>query len=272
MYGHSDRRPTNCTAHPWTLLFADDVMLASETPYELERQVNQWKERLGQFGLRLNLAKTEYLESGSQSDGSILIDGSPLTKTQEFRYLGSRIAASGDTLPDARARVNAAWLKWREVTGILCDRKMPLYLKSKIYRTVVRPVALYGAECWPATKVHERTLHAMEMRMLRWSLGVTRLDHIMNENIRKTCGVAPIQEKMREARLRWYGHVSRADANSVAKRVLALSPNGRRPQGRPKKRWMDCIREDMQIVGAQPDDSGDRAKWRTRCKTADPKL
>ncbi len=72
----------------------------------------------------------------------------------------------GDTISDARARINAAWLKWRQVTGVLCDKKMPEYLKAKVYKTVVRPVALYGAKCWPATKKHELALHAMEMKML----------------------------------------------------------------------------------------------------------
>ena len=106
--------------------------------------------------------------------------------------------------------------------------------------------------------------------MLRWSLGVTRLDHVINEDVRKTLGVAPISEKMREARLRWYGHVVRADAESVARRALALSPDGQRPRGRPKKRWMDCLREDMQVTGVRPAVAADRTKWKAKCRKADP--
>jgi len=78
-------------------------------------------------------------------------------------------------------------------------------LKAKIYRSVVRPVALYGCECWPAGANHKRALHAMEMRMLRWNLGLTRLDHVTNLDVRTQLKVAPITEKMRQARLRWYG-------------------------------------------------------------------
>ncbi|VDO19925.1 unnamed protein product [Heligmosomoides polygyrus] len=105
---------------------------------------------------------------------------------------------------EVNSRVSVAWSKWRSLTGVLCDMKMPECLKSKIYKTVVRPVAMYGAECWPATKETESRLSVMETKM-RWMAGVTRLDRIRNAAIRQKFGIAPIADKMREARLRWYG-------------------------------------------------------------------
>ncbi|EPB70216.1 hypothetical protein ANCCEY_10702 [Ancylostoma ceylanicum] len=72
--------------------------------------------------------------------------------------------------------IACAWLKWRESTGILCDRRCSRVLKGKIYRTVVRPAMMYGSECWPVTKAHERMLNTAEMRMLRWACGLTRRD------------------------------------------------------------------------------------------------
>ena len=87
-------------------------------------------------------------------------------------------------------------------------------------------------------------------------------DHVMNTDIRKRLGVMPIAEKMREARLRWYGHAVRSEEDSVAKTAMRLSPPGRRPRRRPKKRWLDRLAEDMKIVGAAPDDAHNRAKWR----------
>ncbi|VDP25416.1 unnamed protein product [Heligmosomoides polygyrus] len=70
-------------------------------------------------------------------------------------------------------------LVWRSLTGVLCDRKIPEQLKSKIYRAVVRPVAMYGAECWPATKEVEARLSVKETKMLRWTAGVTCMDRTM---------------------------------------------------------------------------------------------
>ncbi|KAK6736535.1 hypothetical protein RB195_019303 [Necator americanus] len=82
-------------------------------------------------------------------------------------------------------------------------QEVPVRLKSKIYRTVVVLLPL-RIECWPTTKALERVLHAMEMRMLRWTIGVT-LKKVSNDTVRSIFGVVPITEKMKEARLRWFG-------------------------------------------------------------------
>ena len=257
--------------HPWTLLYADDVELASRSRQELEDSTVRWDARLSKYGLRLNIGKTEYLECGEQTDGTINIGGQPLKKVTKFKYLGSQVTSDCGTITDARARANAAWLKWRQVTGVLCDRRIPTYLKSKIYRTVVRPVALYGAECWPVIKKHEQILSTMEMRMLRWSLGLTRWNHVKNIDVRRRLRVAPILAEMRRARLQWYGHVLRSADDSVAKVALNSHPEGRRPRGRPKQRWLDTIRYDLRTANLTPEDAADRVKWRSRCN-ADPAL
>ncbi|VDP55954.1 unnamed protein product [Heligmosomoides polygyrus] len=123
-------------------------------------------------------------------------------------------------MAEVNSRVSAAWSNWRSLSGVLCDRKIPEHLKSKIYRAVIRPVAMYGAECWPATKEVETRLSVMETKMLRWTAVVTRMDRIRNDAIRQKFGVVPIADKMREARLRWYGHVLRGKEGSV--RVIGL--------------------------------------------------
>ncbi|VDO23027.1 unnamed protein product [Heligmosomoides polygyrus] len=62
----------------------------------------------------------------------------------------------------------------------------------------------------------------METKMLRWTAGITRLDRVRNESVRQRFGVTPIFEKMREARLQWYGHVLRAKGDTVRKTGLNL--------------------------------------------------
>ena len=84
-------------------------------------------------------------------------------------------------------------MKWEEVSGVVCDRKMPVKLKDKVFKTIIRPAMTYGSECWAVKKKDENKLNSVEMRMLRWTRGKTRLDHIRNEDIRKEADIKPVE-------------------------------------------------------------------------------
>ncbi|KAF7642981.1 hypothetical protein LDENG_00246950 [Lucifuga dentata] len=66
-----------------------------------------------------------------------------------------------------------------------------------------------------------------------------------SEYIRGTAHVRCFGDKVREARLRWFGHVQRRDSEHIGRRMLRLELPGRRPRGRPKRRFMDVVKEDM---------------------------
>ncbi|VDO86743.1 unnamed protein product [Heligmosomoides polygyrus] len=232
---------------PWSLLYADAVMLANEDKGELERELQAWYDRLERFGLMLNM------------------DGTELARTLVFKYLGSAVASDGKLMVEVNSRVSGAWSKWCSLTGVLCDKKIPERFKSKIYRAVVRAVAMYRAGCWPATKEVETRLSVMETKMLRWMAGVTRMDRIRNDVIRQKFDVAPIADKMREAR-----HVLRGEEDSVRKIGLNFEVIGKRPRGRPKQRWADTLHTDLKVAGFHPDLALDRERWRHDTRIADP--
>ncbi|EYC30945.1 hypothetical protein Y032_0004g1866 [Ancylostoma ceylanicum] len=106
-------------------------------------------------------------------------------------------------------------------------QKYPRTLKSKVYRAVVRFVALCGAECWPATKEVEHRLSVVKMKMLRWTAGVTCADRIHNGKIRERFSIASIADKFRETRLRWHGHVLHAKEDTMCKIGLDLEVAGK---------------------------------------------
>ena len=78
------------------------------------------------------------------------------------------------------------------------------------------------------------------------------------------------KEKAREARLRWFGHVQRRESGYIGRRMLAMELPGRRQIGRPKRRFMDAVREDMQVVGARVEDTENRVRWRTLIRCGNP--
>ena len=93
------------------------------------------------------------------------------------------------------------------------------------------------------------------MRMLRWMCGVTKLDKNRNERIRGTTKVGEITKKvgLQERRLKWYGHVMRREKHYVGMRAMVMKVQGRRKRGRPKRRWLDRVKDDIKENGLSAD-------------------
>ena len=125
--------------------------------------------------------------------------------------------------------MKAGWNSWRKLTGILCDRKVDATVKGHLNTIMVRPAMMYGRESTAPTQAQERRLEAVEMLVLRWSLGLMRKDRVRNDQVREMMKVVPLHEKLREGILRWFGDVQRRDQTYVGKRVKALEL-GRRKQ------------------------------------------
>ncbi|KAK3561613.1 hypothetical protein QTP86_010689 [Hemibagrus guttatus] len=108
-------------------------------------------------------------------------------------------------------RFFARCLAREDITCDVDEVKISARIKGKVYRTAVRPAMLYGLETVSLRKRQESELEVAELKMLRFSLGVTRLDRIRNEYSRGTAHVGRLRDKVREARLRWFGHVQRRE-------------------------------------------------------------
>ena len=104
----------------------------------------------------------------------------------------------------------------------MCDRRVPARVKGKLYKTCVRLALVNGMEKVAVTKKQEKRMEMAEMKMLRFSIGKTRLDRIRDKKVRKELGVAEMRRKLREARLQWFGHVSRRDEEYVGQRVRRM--------------------------------------------------
>ena len=84
------------------------------------------------------------------------------------------------------------------------------------------------------------------MRMLIWISGHITKDKLRNDCIQENIGVAPIEEKMMEVRLRWFGHVQRRSPGAPIIKVdqMVFSPR-KRSRGRPKKTLGEIIKRDF---------------------------
>ncbi|KAK3517427.1 hypothetical protein QTP70_010672 [Hemibagrus guttatus] len=221
---------------PWTMMFADDIVICSESREQVEENLERWRFALERRGMKVSHSKTEYMcVNEREGSGTVRLQGEEVKKVQEFKYLGSTVQSNGECGKEVKKRVQAAWNGWRKVWGVLCERKISARIKGKVYRTVVRAAMLYGLETVSLRKRQESELEVAELKMLRFSLGVTRLDRVRNEYIRGTAHVGRLGDKVREARLRWFGHVQRSESEYIGRRMLDMELPGRRQRGRPKR-------------------------------------
>nr|XP_009773114.1 PREDICTED: uncharacterized protein LOC104223383 [Nicotiana sylvestris] len=178
-----------------------------ETRNRVNARLEVWRQILESKGFKLSRTKTEFLDckfsdETHEADRDVKLDIQVIPRRGSFMYLGSIIQGNREIDDEVSHLIGAGWMKWRLISGVLYDKKVPPRLKSKFYRVVVRPTMLYGAECWPIKNSHVHRMNVAEMSMLRWVCGHCRRDKIRNEVIRDKVGVASVEDKMRELRLR----------------------------------------------------------------------
>ncbi|KAK3510278.1 hypothetical protein QTP70_032702, partial [Hemibagrus guttatus] len=144
---------------PWTMMFADDIVICSESREQVEENLERWRFALERRGMKVSRSKTEYMcVNEREGSGTVRLQGEEVKKVQEFKYLGSTVQSNGECGKEVKKRVQAGWNGWRKVWGVLCDRKISARIKGKVYRTVVRPAMLYGLETVSLRKRQESEL------------------------------------------------------------------------------------------------------------------
>ncbi|KAK3523569.1 hypothetical protein QTP70_002478 [Hemibagrus guttatus] len=157
---------------PWTMMFADDIVICSESREQVEENLERWRFALERRGMKVSRSKIEYMcVNEREGSGTVRLQGEEVKKVQEFKYLGSTVQSNGECGKEVKKRVQAETVSLR--------------------------------------KRQESELEVAEMKMLR------------------------------EARLRWFGHVQRRESEYIGRRMLDMELPGRRQRGRPKRRVND---------------------------------
>jgi hypothetical protein len=169
----------------------------------------------------------------------------------------------GGGVEDAvRHRVKCAWGKFRELSPFLTLRGMSLKLKGKLYSACVQSVLVYGSETWALKVGDVQRMMSTERMMVRWMCGVSLKDRRSSLELLDCMGIVCICERMRRCRLSWFGHVERKSGDDWVSKCRDLVVEGARGVGRGKKKWFECVANDMRDLGLKRGDAMDRAVWR----------
>ena len=205
-------------------------------------------------------------------DGALLTQNAPhvdemmrddVEKVSSFVYLGDKLHAAGGCGSAVVVRVRIGWMKFRELSGVLCSRSWSLKMKGRVYKACVRSAMVYGSETWALKKEDEGVLQRAERAMVRIMCGVRLLERRKSMELLSLLGIEDdILSTVMKSRLRWYGHVRRREPEDGIRKVLDVEVDGRRGKGRPQLSWLQCVEKDIGRAGGNRDDAEDRSVWR----------
>ena len=111
----------------------------------------------------------------------------------------------------------------------------------KMYNTLVFTYIFIRVRKLDLTALQRRRIEAAEMKLLRPLAGYTLYDHKTNDYIRRELRVTGILDKIDEYRRNWLQHLQRMPQNRIPLKSYHYRLQGRRTNGRPKKRWREQL-------------------------------
>jgi hypothetical protein len=124
-------------------------------------------------------------------------------------------------------------------------------VKVRIYKTIILPVVLYGFETWSLTVREDHKLRVFENRVLSGIFGPKRDEvtggwrKLRNKELHNLYSTPIIIRIINSRRMRWAGHVVRMGEKRNVYRLLVGKPEGERPLGRPRRKWISNIKLDL---------------------------
>jgi hypothetical protein len=173
---------------------------------------------------------------------------------------------------EVKRRLNSGNACYHSVQSLWSSRLLSKNVKVRINKTIILPVVLYGCETWSLTVRQEHKRRMFENRVLRRIFGPKR-DGVMggrrklhNEELHNLYPSPSIIRIIKSRRTRWAGHVARMGEKMNVYRLLVAKPEGKRPLGRPRHRWINNIKMDLLKIGLRVVDyiglAQDRCRWR----------
>eukprot|EP00117_Sycon_ciliatum_P023228 scpid30807/ scgid4805/ Transposon TX1 uncharacterized 149 kDa protein; ORF 2 len=251
--------------------FADDAALYATTRERFECMTSEFILCAQRWGLTVSIRKTKGMAVGQPTsvDPVQLGGDSRIDMVDGFRYLGSVLSADGTVDADLAARLAQA----SRLFGVLRSPifqcvHLSVHTKRLVYRAIVLPALLYGAETWPIKAGHIRRLNTFHHQCIRTILGISRREQweerLSSASLSELAGVdVDMADVIRKHRLRWLGHVARMKETRLPKQMLFGELPCKRPQHGPKKRWRDVVSSDFAVIGLSEADWYDTAQERS---------
>ena len=139
----------------------------------------------------MNEGKSKVMRCSRYGNGDrlhVILNSEQLEEVDCFKYLESQVAADRGCERDVVRRMNKGYRAWGALRSVLSNRGMGIKAKQCLYEGVIVPTALYGAVVWSMRSAERRKVNGLEMKCLRSLVGVSRMDRVRNEEVRRRAG------------------------------------------------------------------------------------
>ncbi|KAJ2941256.1 hypothetical protein O0L34_g3453 [Tuta absoluta] len=240
--------------------FADDLVLFSECPKQLEEMLQQLSDESAKAGLSMNTTKTKTMTNALEY--IIKINNRGIEYVREYVYLGQLISTRDCMEKELDRRIANTWKRYWSLSEVMKNKDMPIAHKRKVYDTCILPCLTYGCQTWALTEEQNYKIKVCQNSIERSVIGVKRRDKVRLTDIKKTTKFKKVDSVYKQLKWRWTGHMLREPKEKWSKIITEWYPRGcKRSRGRPTKRWEDDLKK---VAGpAWIHTAKDRSKWKS---------
>ncbi|KAE9540045.1 hypothetical protein AGLY_005297 [Aphis glycines] len=251
------------------LAYADDIVVIGNSQESIQSTVEELM-KIGKYiGLTINSGKTKYmmLKRGGGDHNNLQVGNNIFEQVQEFKYLGSTLNNQNNMHGEINIRLDAANRCLYALSTLFKSKLLSRKTKEHLYISYIRPVLTYACATWATTKGDDEKLRLFERKILRKIYGPIFNNAEQKWEIRTNTQLYQLYKRedvvqfIKGARIEWAGHVWRADG-SVLKGALTYMIRGKRPRGRPRKRWKDSVKEVLEEIGGDWEQAYNREQWK----------
>ena len=257
--------------------YADDIAILSRSLSALEGLFAQLELETRELGLAVSSSKTKYMKLSAREQRNVedvSLNGTTFESVTEFKYLGTLLNKENKVSDEIQKRIVAGGRAYYAAIKIFRSRLLSRTTKLKLYKTLIRPIVTYGSEAWTMSDKDENSLLVFERRILRRIFGAKCVAGVWkirtNGELDLLIEGENIVRFIKAQRLRWIGHVQRMPDCRAPKKVLDQRMVGTRRRGRPRRRWLTDVTDDLRTMRVTDwrETAGDRVRWRTIVREA----
>nr|VZI44272.1 unnamed protein product [Spirometra erinaceieuropaei] len=252
-------RVSTATVHE--LHFVDDCALNTASEEEMQRSMDLFSAACENFGLVINTQKTVVMHQPPPNSATapnappqISVNGNQLQVVENFPYLGSTLSHNTKIDDEVANRISKASQAFGRLRSTVWNRHgLQLSTKLKMYKAVILPTLLYGAETWTVYTRQARRLNHFHLSCLRRILRLNWQDRIPDTEVLERTGIPNIYAILKQMQLRWSGHLVRMDDERLPKRLFYGDvATGSRRQGGQIRRYQGTLQSSLKRLQINP--------------------